>query len=95
MPLSEARKTANKNWDTRNIEKMNAIKRYYRHRDEYLRRQRERYHVKRAQRLAAERQERIREECRIELNAMYGFEFPRLATQTPTISVWECYGRVP
>ena len=68
MPLSEARKTANKNWDARNIEKTNAIKLacYYRHRDEYLRRQRERYHEKKAQRLAAIRLARIVEECRIE-----------------------------
>ncbi len=77
MPLSEAEKR----------EKTNAIKLacYYRHRDEYLRRQRERYHERKEQKRLAERQVRFLEEARIELNAMYGFEFP-YPTQTPAIS---------
>jgi hypothetical protein len=86
MPLSEARKTANKNWDARNIEKTNAIKLacYYRHRDVYLSRQRERYHEKKAQKRDAERQVRFLEEARIEQALILAAPY---TTQTPAISV--------
>ncbi len=72
--LSEAEKRAKTN--------ANKLACYYRNRDEYLSRQRERYHEKKAQKRAAERYVRFLEEARIELNAMYGFEVPRLAATT-------------
>ena len=52
----------------KNIDKVRALKLayYHRHGDELRHKQRERYHAKKAERLAAIRLARIVEECRIE-----------------------------
>jgi hypothetical protein len=82
MLRSAAQRQAEAVYLARNIDKVRALKLayYHAHGDELRSKQRERYHVKKAQRLAAERQVRILEEAQVELNAMYGFEVPR-ATQ--------------
>ena len=68
MLRSAAQRQAEAVYLARNIDKVRALKLayYHAHGDELRRKQRERYHVKKAERLAAVRLSRIMGECRIE-----------------------------
>ena len=68
MLRSAAQRQAEAVYLARNIDKVRALKLayYHAHGDELRRKQRERYHVKKAERLAAVRLSRIMGEARIE-----------------------------
>ena len=68
MLRSTAQRQAEAVYLAKNIDKVRALKLayYHAHGDELRRKQRERYHARKAQRLAAIRLARIVEECRIE-----------------------------
>ena len=68
MPVSEEHRQALARYLAKNLdtERARKLAYYHAHGDELRHKQRERYHVKKAQRLAAIRLARIVEECRIE-----------------------------